>query len=151
MIVLPSSFVFDVGCKMAIACQPFASAHLRDTAPSLSSMISSSRTLKARLLHYFPPSQLPADSTVVAGDDENEPIDSWCGFHKDHSMLTGLCSAVFLSHGKGEGVPKIVPSPSPSSGLYIRTRGGDLRKVSIPADALAFQTGQCISMAEYSR
>jgi isopenicillin N synthase-like dioxygenase len=43
--------------------------------------------------------------------------------------------------------PTIVPSPSPQSGLYIRTRGGDLTKVSIPANCLAFQTGEALELA----
>jgi len=82
----PPSFVFDIGVKLADACQPFASSYLTDSSLSLSKLISSAQTTKARLLHYFPPSPetpLPA---------EDEPIDSWCGFHVDHSLLTGLCS-----------------------------------------------------------
>jgi isopenicillin N synthase-like dioxygenase len=43
--------------------------------------------------------------------------------------------------------PTVVSSPSPSSGLYIRTRGGDLTKVSIPVDCLAFQTGEALEVA----
>lgn len=43
-------------------------------------------------------------------------------------------------------VPAVVPSPSPVSGLYIRTRGGDLTKVSIPSDSLAFQTGEALEL-----
>ena len=43
--------------------------------------------------------------------------------------------------------PNVVSSPSPSSGLYIRTRGGDLTKVSIPVDCLAFQTGEALELA----
>ena len=42
--------------------------------------------------------------------------------------------------------PVVVPSPSPTSGLYIRTRGGDLIKVSIPPDCLAFQTGEALEL-----
>lgn len=53
---------------------------------------------------------------------------------------------MFLSHG-ANGEPTVVPSPSPSTGLYIRTRGGDLTKVSIPADCLAFQTGEALELA----
>ncbi|KAI0320433.1 Clavaminate synthase-like protein [Amylostereum chailletii] len=132
-------FVFDVGCKLAVACQPFASPHLTDTSLSLSNLIGSSQTTKARLLHYFPPSPenpLPRD---------DEPIDSWCGFHLDHSLLTGLCSAMYLSHATG--IPTAVKSPSPNSGLYIRSRGGDLTKVTIPPDCLAFQTGEALELA----
>jgi hypothetical protein len=79
------SFVFNVGVKLAAACQQFASPYLTDSSLSLSKIIST-QTTKARLLHYFPPSPgspLPADG---------EPVDSWCGFHVDHSLLTGLCS-----------------------------------------------------------
>ncbi|KAL7285751.1 hypothetical protein ACG7TL_000860 [Trametes sanguinea] len=127
-------FVFNVGCQLAVACQPF------DSSLSLADLIKSSQTVKARLLHYFPPSPenpLPA---------EDEAIDSWCGFHLDHSLLTGLCSAMYLRR-EPSGDPSVVQSPSPSSGLYIRTRGGALTKVSIPADCLAFQTGEALELA----
>jgi len=138
------SFVFDVGVNLAAACQPFASPYLTDASLSLSNLIRSSQTNKARLLHYFPPSPenpLPA---------EDEPIDSWCGFHVDHSLLTGLCSALYIQHSPG--IPaKAIPSPSPSSGLYIRARGGELTKVSIPPDCLAFQTGEALELATAGR
>ncbi|KAF9458723.1 Clavaminate synthase-like protein [Collybia nuda] len=132
-------FIFKVGCELAAACQPFALSHLSDSSLSLPKLISTSQTTKARLLHYFP----PAPSTTLLSD--NEPVDSWCGFHLDHSLLTGLCSAMYLQEGEGD--PKIILPPSPESGLYIRTRGGDLTKVSIPTDALAFQTGEALELA----
>ncbi|EIM83300.1 Clavaminate synthase-like protein [Stereum hirsutum FP-91666 SS1] len=133
-------FIFDVGCKLAGACQPFASSHLTDSSLSLAKLISSSQTTKARLLHYFPPS--PENPLPK----EDEPIDSWCGFHLDHSLLTGLCSAMYLEHNP-HAKPSIVSAPSPSSGLYIRSRGGNLTKVSIPVDCLAFQTGEALELA----
>jgi isopenicillin N synthase-like dioxygenase len=43
--------------------------------------------------------------------------------------------------------PTVVFSPSSKSGLYIRTRGGSLTKVSIPVDCLAFQTGEALQLA----
>lgn len=130
-------FVFDVGRHLAGACQPFVSKYLTDVSLSVPELIST-QTAKARLLHYFPPSE----NSPTA---EDEPIDSWCGFHKDHSLLTGLCSAIFLREEAGME-PTAVPSPSPTSGLYIRTRGGDLTKVSIPPDCLAFQTGEALEL-----
>ncbi|KAG6844275.1 hypothetical protein H0H87_008224 [Tephrocybe sp. NHM501043] len=133
-------FVFKVGCDLATACQPFALAHLSDTSMSLPKLISTSQTTKARLLHYFP----PAPGAALPSDDE--PIDSWCGFHLDHSLLTGLCSAMYLQEARGSE-PTIISPPSPASGLYIRTRGGDLTKVSIPSDSLAFQTGEALEIA----
>ncbi|KAG5648260.1 hypothetical protein DXG03_006218 [Asterophora parasitica] len=105
---------------------------------SLPKLISTSQTTKARLLHYFP----PAPGAALPSDDE--PVDSWCGFHLDHSLLTGLCSALYLREGPE---PEAIPSPSPASGLYICTRGGDLTKVAIPADCLAFQTGEALELA----
>ena len=50
-------------------------------------------------------------------------------------------------HREPTGDPTTVQSPSPTSGLYIRTRGGALTKVSIPADCLAFQTGEALELA----
>ncbi|KAF7340016.1 RIC1 domain-containing protein [Mycena venus] len=129
------NFIFRVGCELAVACQPFALSHLNDSSMSLPQLIGTSNTVKARLLHYFPPS---SDAAVT---EENDPVDNWCGWHKDHSLLTGLCSAMFLREGE------TVPSPSPASGLYIRSRGGDLTKVSIPVDCLAFQTGEALEVA----
>ncbi|KAI0050658.1 Clavaminate synthase-like protein [Auriscalpium vulgare] len=138
------AFVFDVGCKLAAACQPFAAAHLSDASLSLATLIASSQTTKARLLHYFPPS---ADAPLPRDD---EPVDSWCGFHLDHSLLTGLCSALYLRHDPG-APPADVAAPSPASGLYIRTRGGALTKVAIPPDCLAFQTGEALELATAGR
>ncbi|TFK36803.1 Clavaminate synthase-like protein [Crucibulum laeve] len=134
-------FIFQVGYELAAACQPFALSHLSDSTMSLPALIKTSQTTKARLLHYFPP---VAGSAYPADD---EPVDSWCGFHLDHSLITGLCSAIFLKEEEGRQDPVVVPSPSPASGLYIRTRGGDLTKVSIPQDCLAFQTGEALEIA----
>ena len=52
---------------------------------------------------------------------------------------------MFLRHG--ESAVEMVASPSKQSGLYIRDRGGNLTKVSIPADCLAFQTGEALELA----
>ncbi|KAJ7456587.1 Clavaminate synthase-like protein [Mycena latifolia] len=132
-------FIFQVGCELAVACQPFVVSHLNDATVSLPQLISTSNTVKARLLHYFPPSP----DSAPRGEDDS--VDDWCGWHRDHSILTGLCSAMFLRE-TDFGV-EMVPSPSPASGLYIRTRGGDLTKVSIPVDCLAFQTGEALEVA----
>ncbi|KAJ7139709.1 Clavaminate synthase-like protein [Mycena epipterygia] len=132
-------FIFEVGCALAVACEPFALSHLNDASVSLPELIRTSNTVKARLLHYFP----PGPDSALPG--ENDHVDDWCGWHRDHSILTGLCSAMFIR--EDDSGLKIVPSPSPDSGLYIRTRGGDLTKVSIPVDCLAFQTGEALEVA----
>lgn len=135
-------FIFKVGCELAVACQPFALSQLTDATISLPDLIRTSQTTKARLLHYFPMSEEDA----AMAPKEDDPVDSWCGFHLDHSLLTGLCSAIFLRKGEN-GEPIAVPPPSSKAGLYIRTRGGELTKVSIPVDCLAFQTGEALEIA----
>ena len=52
---------------------------------------------------------------------------------------------------EASGSPAVVKAPSPTSGLYIRTRGGTLTKVSIPEDCLAFQTGEALELATAGR
>lgn len=136
-----SRFIFEVGCKLAAACQPFATSHLLDSTVLLADLIKDSPTTKARLLHYFPP-----PPSAIQSNEEDDAIDNWCGFHLDHSLITGLCPAMFL-RPTANGEPEIVTNPSPLSGLYIRTRGGDLRKVSIPSNCLAFQTGEALEVA----
>ena len=58
---------------------------------------------------------------------------------------------MYLDTDPAGGQPTVVSSPAPSSGLYIRTRGGALTKVSIPADCLAFQTGEALELATAGR
>lgn len=135
-------FIFRVGCQLAAACQSFASQHLSDRSTTLESLISTSQTTKARLLHYFPPEK-PASAD--ASDD------SWCGTHLDNSMLTGLCSALYLRKEGPDGLPVEVPAPSVDAGLYIHTRGGEVTKVSIPKNALAFQTGEALELCTAGR
>jgi len=132
-------FVLNVGCHLAEACQPFVSEHLLDSSVNLSGLIRTSHTTKARLLHYFPP------PSVQESESEADGVNA-CGHHLDHSMLTGLCSAMYLSPAKG-APPTIVSSPSPISGLYIKTRGGKVVKASYPANCLAFQTGEALQIA----
>jgi len=65
-------------------------------------------------------------------------------------MLTGLCSALYLRESSS-GHPEEVPPPSTDAGLYIHTRGGAVTKVSIPKDALAFQTGEALELCTGGR
>lgn len=48
--------------------------------PSLEGLLRASQCHKGRLLHYFPPST----------SDDGVHDDSWCGWHFDHSALTGV-------------------------------------------------------------
>lgn len=68
-------------------------------------------------------------------------------------MLTGLCSAMYLQRIDGDGAsePKEVKAPSPDAALFIHTRGGEVKKATIPADCLAFQTGEALELATGGR
>ena len=58
---------------------------------------------------------------------------------------------MFLREQGEEEEPVLVSSPPSTSGLYIRARGGELTKVSIPPDCLAFQTGECLELVTEKR
>lgn len=140
----------------------------------LERIVKTSFTTKARLLHYFPPPQAADAGTTAddrneaekSGSVDADADDSWCATHLDHGCLTGLTSALFVDESKpllnpvseasqtpanvdGEA-PSLPPlstltsPPDPSAGLYIRSRTGTTTKVSIPADCLAFQTGEAL-------
>ncbi|KAF5116207.1 hypothetical protein DV454_001840 [Geotrichum candidum] len=112
----------------------------------LEHIVATSTTTKARLLHYFPP---PANSEALDNDD------SWCGEHFDFSCLTALTSAQFVDESDetnkstlpGQVLKELAKSPDPTSGLYIKNRKGEVVKVNIPKDCLAFQTGSALQEA----
>lgn len=117
--------VVATGELVAKQCDRYVAKH-ESKYPSnrLSQIIHSSRTAKARLLHYFP-----------SGPSGEE--DKWCGWHNDHGSLTGLFPAMYLNP---EG--QQVPSPDSQAGLYIRCRAGNVVKVAMPPNGLAFQIGE---------
>jgi len=126
--------VVDVGLLVARQCDKYVNK-INPNYPSfrLFNIIKTSKTCKARLLHYFPLNN-PGD---IAADISEASMSTWCGWHNDHGSLTGLVPAIFMDQ-KGN----VVPSPDPKSGLYIRSRQGDMVKASIPANCLAFQIGE---------
>jgi len=94
----------------------------------LEDLIKHTRTTKARLLHYFP---IP--------EDGKRDVDSWCGWHNDHSALTGLVPNLFMD----VATEKEAPNPDPNAGLYVKTRNAQIMRVKIPPTALGFQIGEC--------
>lgn len=152
--------IIDVAVLVAGACDKFAEHEIPGYPTAyLQSVVSSSMTTKARLLHYFPE---PADnatggnanSATAEGDE-----DDWCATHLDHGCLTGLTSAMFVDESKSDPtVPSFeatVPgtlqpldelptSPDPAAGLYIKSRTGETVQVKIPRDCIAFQTGEAL-------
>lgn len=120
---------------------------------------------KARLLYYFSDQEMEDmfnvtsdstdgskesadDSTESTKDDPNSPKADWCGWHNDHSALTGLILGQFYS-GNGSIIPDISNISTDSAakgGLYIRTRQNVTHHVELDEETssryLAFQIGE---------
>lgn len=125
------NIVIDVAEKVAENCDRYIKATDPDYKLGfLQRVVKNSTCSKARLLHYYPMS-----------DGGNS--DDWCGEHLDHSCITGLTSALFLDESKGL-THALDSSPDPTAGLYIRNRHNEVKKVNIPVDCLAFQTGSTL-------
>jgi len=121
--------VISAGTLLAHHVDKYVKSKLGDRyRPQLENVIKTTRTTKARLLHYFP---IPSEGA--------REVDSWCGWHNDHSALTGLVPNMFMD----VATETEVPSPDPDAGLYAKTRDGAIVRVKIPSDAIAFQIGEC--------
>ena len=154
------ALIVSVASLVARACDHYAENHIPGYDPGyLESMVHTSATTKARLLHYFPPS---ADKIRDGADEaSDEEDDSWCTTHVDHGCLTGLTSALYVD--ESEPLPELPPSapvpavpvlaeaPDKKAGLYIRSRTGETTKVAIPPKGLAFQTGEALERVTEGR
>lgn len=70
-----------------------------------------------------------------------------CGTHIDHSLLTVLCPSLYLFHPDSAPLdPLVIPAPSRSTGLFIKTRGGKVVQAAIPEDCVALQTGETLEL-----
>lgn len=142
------SLIVDVGLKLAQHCDKYLSNNLNDLpANFMQSLIDNSITHKGRLLHYFPISFKDAEPTP---DGNN--MDSWCGIHLDHSVLTGLTAAMYID----ESTPELnqvdlcngdIKRVLDNAGLYIKDRNNNFTQVRIPSDCLAFQIGESAQIA----
>ncbi|KAJ3164832.1 hypothetical protein HDU88_005044 [Geranomyces variabilis] len=140
--------IVNTGALLARHCDRYLSAVHPELPPKfMESAISESTTVKARLLHYFPVEE--AESTSA---------DSWCGEHVDHSILTGLTSAMYVDESDPSNYVEVdalnatfnnsrMVENLQQSGLYIRNRNRDFVKVNIPKDCLAFQIGEAAQVA----
>lgn len=133
---------------MARACDRYAAVNIEGYKEGyLEHVVKTSLTTKARLLHYF-----PAESAEQKGEEGED--DDWCATHVDHGCLTGLTSAMFVDESvqspsdmsKTSTLTELPTSPDPKAGLYIRSRTGEIVKVNIPKDCLAFQTGEALEL-----
>jgi len=164
--------IIDTAVLVARACDRFAEKEVPGYKEGyLERMVEESETSKARLLHYFPSEAKAnganasvngdsitngtghtkaAPSNSLEAEKENDIDDSWCTTHLDHGCLTGLTSAMFLDESQStiseESLEELPSSPDPSSGLYILSRNKQIHKISIPRNALAFQTGEALEL-----
>jgi hypothetical protein len=140
--------IIDIVLLVARASDQFAAEFVEGyVSGTMERTVKESMTIKARLLHYFPPSGSPSSKAIFKEED------SWCVLHVDDGCLTGLTSALFvdesatlppLNSSTLKSVPSFCESPGPLAGLYIRSRTSDVAKGNIPADCLAFQTGSAL-------
>ncbi|KAI9848764.1 MAG: hypothetical protein M1837_006851 [Sclerophora amabilis] len=174
------SLIIEVAGLVARACDRYGEATIEGYRKHcLERYVRTSSTTKARLLHYFPPPSqaAPASSSVGVleeGSTQNattdgDDSDDWCATHVDHGCLTGLTSAMFIDESTNpptstlphpttddeppslSPLPELPKPPSPSTGLYIRSRTNTTVKVSIPRDCLAFQTGEALEIITQGR
>lgn len=161
--------IIDAAVLVARACDRFAESEVEGYRKGyLEEVVKGSTTTKARLLHYFPTGgeepavtakgekeEGSAKGSADGGSEESEgENDDWCATHLDHGCLTGLTSAMFLDEADPtfpERLEELPASPSPKSGLYIKSRSGEIYKVAIPRDCLAFQTGETLELITQGR
>lgn len=153
------ALIIRTAALVAQACDRYAEANIDGYKPGyLHHVVTTSLTTKARLLHYFPASKTEAQKGSGL-ENEDEADDDWCATHIDHGCLTGLTSAMFLDEAaspptlsassSSSSLPllhELPRSPDPQAGLYISSRTGDIVKVNIPKDCLAFQTGEALQL-----
>ncbi|KAL1854578.1 hypothetical protein Plec18170_004668 [Paecilomyces lecythidis] len=146
------TLIIDTAALVARACDRYALANIDGYKEGyLEHVVKTSLTTKARLLHYFPTTTQNEEKADEKADD-----DDWCATHLDHGCLTGLTSAMFIDEAThppsstdptfSRPLPELPQSPDPSAGLYIRSRTGEIVKVNIPKDCLAFQTGEALQL-----
>lgn len=153
--------IIDTAVLVARACDRYAEQEIDGYETGyLERVVRGSRTSKARLLHYFPSSEEGGGGAQKRKDDEQQQQtdtvdDTWCTTHLDHGCLTGLTSAMFVDESASslasQQLTELPTSPDPTSGLYILSRTGEINKVAIPRDSLAFQTGETLQLITQGR
>ncbi|KAL8778555.1 MAG: hypothetical protein Q9203_001900 [Teloschistes exilis] len=132
------NLIIDIAASVARACDRYALAKIPGYESGyLEKVIRTSSTTKARLLHYFPPH---ADDHVKQSVVEGEPLYIDESSHEPR-LSSSQGSLLPLPH-----LPFLPNAPDPQSGLYIRSRLGDITRILIPSDCLAFQTGESLQL-----
>lgn len=134
------SIIVETGACLATHIDKFVHRRLASYPPNhLNNIILRSKTHKARLLHYFPIDQPTAQTDEVVEED------SWCGFHNDHSSLTGLTVAMYINNqtSNKQSVDYSDSPPDNQSGLLVQLRNQSIVALThIDPDMLIFQLGE---------
>lgn len=168
------TMIIDVAVLVARACDRYAIEAVDGyQAGYLERVVKTSKTTKARLLHYFPTEDADSssgngngnrnvDSSAQNAKTDDNDNDDWCATHLDHGCLTGLTSAMWTDESQSpspsQSPPHLLPelpppttatttpsSPTPAApGLYIHTRTHQKAHIQIPRHSLAFQTGEAL-------
>ncbi|GAB5370840.1 hypothetical protein AAMO2058_001527800 [Amorphochlora amoebiformis] len=148
--------IVKVGCMIAAQCDLYVASQSKNYTPNrLYKMLSENKACKARLLHYFPIQKDQSEGKALIrnpnqskndNESKSDPFSSWCGWHNDHSSLTGLVIGQFVDTQTGKFLEG---KPDPAAGLYIRSRTGGLFQIQLPKDkgvsvnnTLLFQIGE---------
>jgi len=123
----------NVSTLLGYQCDQYVSALDENYSPCIEKIIKESINHKGRALNYFPLSQ---EKQEAMKKGEGAP-DSWCGWHLDHDMMTGLASAMYIN---AEG--KAVDNNDQEAGLYIKSRTGQLHRGRWKKSQIAFQIGE---------
>ena len=88
-----------------------------------------------RLLYYYP---------------QQDTVQDWCGWHNDHSVVTGLTAPMYIDHGTGEIICD-GEIEREEVGLFVRNRNKERVKATAEADVLYFQTGEAAQILSGGR
>ncbi|ETV83509.1 hypothetical protein, variant [Aphanomyces astaci] len=113
--------IIDTGLLVAKQCDAYVESKCPTyEAGKLHRRITSSRVPCGRLLHYFaldPKDTVPAPPTTTNSPMTERDFSNWCGWHNDHSALTGLVQALFTDMDGN-----VVENPDPAVYIYVHAR-----------------------------
>lgn len=148
------TLIHSVGQLIAHQLDEYVMTQRDGYRPGMFKGVIGSNIPKARLLYYFSDQEMESLFNVTSStqhtdrglDGSTTPKASWCGWHNDHSALTGLILGQFYD-GNGSVIDDVGGLDAESKGgLYIRTRQNVTHHVELDEETsskyLAFQIGE---------
>jgi hypothetical protein len=119
------TMIIDIALLVSRVCDQFAVEFVQGyVTRTMERIVKESMIIRARLLHYFPPSTLLSANAISSKAD-----DSWCGSHVNDDCLTGSTSALFVD--ESAPLPSSIAAPS---NLYLPSVNlSTLLQVSTPS------------------